>query len=91
MASVNLVQGGRDLQAAVKKGVMLGEDNDFQFFDPGVPLVILRDLPVVREQKLIYPQDWYDEYEWATRADAPQERCLHLPVPESFGKTFAEQ
>jgi len=80
------------LMGAVEKGVQC-KNGVYRFFDPGIPLVLLRNLPVVRQQKLVsdYVQDWYDQYDWAKREDAPQERTLRIPVEGSFYKTFPEQ
>lgn len=78
------------LMAAVKKGVQC-ENGVYRFFDPGIPLVTLRNLPLVRQKKLVYFQDWYDQYDWAKREDAPQERTLRIPVEGSFNKAFADQ
>ncbi len=77
------------LMAAVKKGVQC-ENGVYRFFDPGIPLVVLRDL-LARQEKLFYAQDWYDQYDWAKREDAPQERTLRIPVEGSFNKAFADQ
>jgi len=78
------------LMAAVDKGVQC-ENGVYRFFDPGMPLVVLRNLPVVRQKKLVYAQDWYDRYDWAKREDAPQERTLRIPVEGSFNMTFPNQ
>lgn len=78
------------LQHAAAKGVQC-ENGVYRFFDPGIPLVMLRKLQLVREQKLVYQQDWYDGYDWAKREDAPQERTLRIPVENSFGKSFSDQ
>ena len=78
------------LMAAVEKGVRC-DNGVYLFFDPGIPLVVLRNLPVVRQKKLIYVQDWYDGYDWANREDAPQERLLRIPVKDSFNLTFPDQ
>ncbi len=78
------------LMDSVEKGVQC-ENGVYRFFDPGIPLVTLRNLPVVRKKKLIYAQDWYDRYDWAKREDVPQERTLRIPVEGSFNKTFADQ
>jgi hypothetical protein len=63
----------------------------YAFFDPGISLIAMRDLPVVREKRLIFSQDWYDKYDWAQFADAPQERHVRIHVPSSFNKSFEEQ
>lgn len=78
------------LMAAVEKGVQC-EDGVYRFFDPGIPLVTLRSLPMIRQKKFVYAQDWFDRYDWAKRQDAPQERTLRIPVEGSFNKTFADQ
>lgn len=78
------------LMAAVEKGVQC-ENGVYRFFDPGIPLVTLRNLPVVRQKKFVYVQDWYDRYEWAKREDVQQERTLRIPVKGSFNKDFADQ
>jgi len=78
------------LMAAVEKGVQC-ENGVYRFFDPGIPLVVLRNLPIVRQKKLVDTQNWYDRYDWAKREDAPQERTLRIPVEGSFKKTFPNQ
>lgn len=78
------------LMAAVEKGVQC-DNGVYLFFDPGIPLVVLRNLPVVRQKKLIYAQDLYVRYDWANREDAPQERILQIPVKGSFNKAFPDQ
>lgn len=78
------------LTIAIEKGVQ-DENGIYRFFDPGIPLVTLRNLPVVRERQLMYPQDWYNSPDWVKREDAPQERTLRVPVEGSFDKTFSEQ
>ncbi|MDD5041532.1 MAG: hypothetical protein PHX87_04240 [Candidatus Peribacteraceae bacterium] len=78
------------LLAAAAQGVTC-ENGVYRFFDPGTPLIILRSVPVVREKKLVYPQDWYDGYDWAKRTDAPQERFLRIPVTDSFNLSFTDQ
>ncbi len=78
------------LMAAVEKGVQC-ENGVYRFFDPGIPLVVLRNLPVVRQKKLACDQGWYDQYIWARREDTPQERTLRIPVEGSFNKTFVDQ
>jgi hypothetical protein len=76
------------LMAAVAKGV---ENGFSHFYDPGLSLITLRDLPIVRKEKLMYVLDWYEGCNWAKCEDAPQERAVRLPVESSFGKTFADQ
>jgi hypothetical protein len=78
------------LMNAVEKGVQC-ENGIYRFFDPGIPLIMLRNLSVVRLNKHICEQDWYAPYDWATSADAPQERTLRVPVEGSFDKTFPNQ
>ena len=85
-----LLAAMRALQAAVEKGVQC-ENGVYRFFDPGISLVALRDLSLVRQKKLVYCQDWYEPYDWARREDAPQERNLRIPVEGSFNKTFPDQ
>lgn len=86
----HLQAAAQALQAAVEKGVAF-EKGMYWFYDPGISLVTLRDLPIVRQQKLVYQQDWYEQYDWAKREDAPQERMLRVPVEGSFGKAFSAQ
>src|SRR3989338_7738005 len=45
------------LMAAVEKGVKC-ENGVYRFFDPGIPLVTLRNLPIIRQKKLVYAQEW---------------------------------
>jgi hypothetical protein len=78
------------LKNAVEKGVQC-ENGIYRFFDPGIPLIMLRNLSLVRQNKLVYEQDWYHPYDWATRADAPRERTLRVPVEGSFDKAFPDQ
>src|SRR5438067_2486054 len=68
----------RDLFASVARGVT-ERDGVYTFFDPGYPLVALRDLPVARKYRLIYRQDWFDTEDWARRGDAPRVRHLRFP------------
>ena len=85
-----LLTAMQTLQTAVEKGVQY-ENGVYRFFDPGISLVTLRDLSLVRQKKLVYRQDWYESYDWAKRVDAPQERTLRIPVEGSFSKTFPDQ
>lgn len=78
------------LLAAAAKGVVC-ENGVYRFFDPGTSLIILRDVPVVREKKIMCRQDWYEGYDWARREDAPQERVLRIPVDGSFNLAFPDQ
>lgn len=78
------------LMAAVEKGVQC-ENEVYRFFDPGTPLVVLSNLPVVRRKQIIYAREWYDQYDWAKREEVPQERTIRIPVEGSFNQTFAHQ
>ncbi len=75
---------------AVAKGVTF-ENGVYRFFDPGTPLIILRDIPVIREKKIMSRQEWYQGYNWAQHADVPQERLLRVPVDGSFNLAFWNQ
>ncbi len=85
-------QATESLMDSVVKGVQY-RDGDYRFFDPGIPLVVLRDLPIVQKKRLIAVNghDWYDRFDWAKREDPPQPRTLRIPVGASFGKTFSSQ
>jgi len=63
----------------------------YTFFDPCLPLLVFRDLPVVRRRNFIYHQTWYEKKDWARNTGTPRYRQLRLPVPDSFDKTFREQ
>ncbi len=89
--SLQMMQASMEgLQEVVKKGVT-EKDGVYTFFDPGFPLVTQRQLPIVLFHKLIFAQDWYDGYDWATQQDAPQERQIRVPVKDSFNRTFPDQ
>jgi hypothetical protein len=55
----------------------------------GWSLQELRDSAVGR--KLLPERSWYDEYPWAAEKLPPGTYRLHMPVPGSNDKTFAEQ
>ena len=76
--------------AAVEKGIQYHE-GVYEYFDPGIPLVVLRDLLIVREKSLIIRDHWYDHYTWAKCQDCPQKQTLRIPMEESFNKTFPEK
>jgi hypothetical protein len=55
----------------------------------GLTLIGLRDSAVGLER--MHGQDWYEKYEWCRQALPAGIYRLRLPVPESYGKNFAEQ
>jgi hypothetical protein len=78
------------LSTAINYGVHI-ENGVYRFMDPGIPLVLLRDLPTVRSKGGMLYQNWYDQCDWAHRRETLQERCLRLQVDRSLGKDFSEQ
>ncbi|MFA6039195.1 MAG: hypothetical protein WCV62_00510 [Candidatus Peribacteraceae bacterium] len=71
---------------AAARGVTF-ENGVFRFFDPGTPLNVLSSMPVVREKHLVNPHNLFKGYDWAKRADAPQERTFRV-IEGSFGESF---
>jgi hypothetical protein len=55
----------------------------------GLTLIGLRDSAI--GQKLMHRQDWYEQYEWCRQALPAGIYRLRIPVPGSYGKSFAEQ
>ena len=55
----------------------------------GWSLQELRDSAI--GQRLMHRQDWYDTYPWSTEKLPSGVYRLRVPVPESSGKTFADQ
>lgn len=78
------------MDAAVRSGFRM-ENGAYTFYDPGISLVDLSDLWLVRRKSLMLAQDWYEQDPWAQRKNSPQHRHLRIPVPDSFNKNFSEQ
>lgn len=78
------------LMDAVRKGVSY-KYGAFRFFDPGMPLATLCDVPIVLEKHIIDKNTWYRERAWALEKAIPQERRIRIPVEESFSKLPKEQ
>jgi hypothetical protein len=55
----------------------------------GISLIGLRDSEVGRA--LMHRQDWYEKYDWCRQVFPVGTYRLLVPVPETFGKNFAEQ
>jgi len=61
------------------------------FFDHGWSMLLLQET-VGRQHALFYPQHWYDNEAFAQTATTPGYCQLRMDaVPDSMGKTFAEQ
>ena len=78
-------------QESVKRGVETLGDNRYKFFDPGLSLLSLCDLDMVKENHLVHLNDSILKSRWINQPPEAKERTLIIPVLKLFEANMSYQ